>query len=169
MSCFRFSLKLSIRPDLLFFILADKHQTFTSLLTRSNLTFLKLFKLTVYDTSRSLVVHLVEGRLVKSCIMDKSKPSQLALPGSCVKRSREDEPTNEIELGVEKKRKADDCLKSNLTKTMSKSMMNIDGKNSKVEFQAANSKVKVPLPNTMENQRRQTTVFNGRTNVSHSR
>ena len=126
----------------------------------------------MYDTSRSLVVHRVEARLVKFCIMDKSKPSQLALPGSFVKRSREDEPTNEIELGVEKKRKADDCLKSNLTRTKSKSMMSIDGKKlqvSKVEFQASNSKVKVPLPNTMENQRRQTTVFNGRTNVSHSR
>ena len=44
LSCFRFSLKLRRRPDLLFFILADKHQTFTSLLTRSNLSFLKLFK-----------------------------------------------------------------------------------------------------------------------------
>ena len=126
----------------------------------------------MYDISRYLVVHLVEGRLVKSCIMDKSKPSQLALPGSCVKRSREDEPTNEIELGVEKKRKADDCLKSNLTRTKSKSMMSIDGKKlqvSKVEFQASNSKVKVPLPNTMGNQRRQTSVLNDRTNVSHSR
>ena len=68
--------------------------------------------------------------------------------------------------------KADECLNSNLMKSKSKSMMNVNGKKSQVanvQFEASKSKVKVPLPIIVGNQRRQTSEFNGRTNVSHSR
>jgi len=104
--------------------------------------------------------------------MDKCKQSHLALPGSLVKRCREGGSSDELDHGIEKKIKGDDCLKSNLTKSKSKSMMSINGKKSqvsKVEFEASNSIVKVPLPNMAGNRRRQTSVFNGRNNVSHSR
>ena len=115
----------------------------------------------------------MEWREVKSCIMEKCKQSHIAPPGSLVKRCRGDGSSEELDHGLEKKTKADDCMKSNLTKSKSKSMMSLNGKKSqisKVEFEASNTKVKVPLPNNMEgNQRRQTSGFNGRTNDSHSR
>ena len=115
----------------------------------------------------------MEGREVKSCSMDKGKQSHLAPPGSFVKRCREGDSADDLDHGLEKKIKKDDCMKSNLTKSKSKSMISINGKKSqisKVEFEASNSKVKVPLPSNMVgNQRRQTSVCNGRTNVSHSR
>ena len=152
--------------------MADKHQTFNSLLTPSHVAFLKLFKLTVSDPNRSPETHQVRETEVKSCIMDNCKQSQLALPGSHVKRCREGGSSDELHHGLEKKIKGDDCLKSNLTKSKSKSMMSIDRKKaqvSKVEFEVSNSKVKVPLPNMVGNQRRQTSVFNGRSNVAHSR
>ena len=131
------------------------------------------FKLTVTDPYRSLEVHQVEVREVKSCIMEKCKQSHSAPPGSLVKRCRDGGSSDELDHGLEKKIKADDCMKSNLTKSNSKSMMSITGTKSqvsKVELKASKSKVKVPLPNNMVgNQRRQTSVFNGRTHVSHSR
>ena len=58
--------------------------------------------------------------------------------------------------------KADECLNSNLMKSKSKSMMNINGKKSQVaivEFEASKSKIKVPLPNMVGNQRCQTLVL----------
>ena len=125
----------------------------------------------MYDPSHSLEVHLVEGEPVKSSLMDKCKSpkSHLAPPGSLVKRSRED-GASDLHLGMEKKLKADDCPKPSLVKSKSKSMMNINGKKvSKAEFEVGNAKVKVPLPTMIGNQRRQTSVFNGRTIVSHSR
>ena len=125
----------------------------------------------MYDPSHSLEVHLVEGEPVKSSLMDKCKSpkSHLTQPGSFVKRSRED-GASDLHLGMEKKLKADDCPKPSLVKSKSKSMMNINGKKvSKAEFEVGNAKVKVPLPTMIGNQRRQTSVFNGRTIVSHSR
>ena len=122
--------------------------------------------------SQSLELHQVEGGLVKSPMMDeiKSPKSHLAPPGSMVKRCRED-GASVVDPGLEKKMKTDSCPKPNLMKSKSKSMMNINKKKSqvsKVEFEVSNVKVKVPLPN-MGTQRRQTSVFNGKTNVSHSR
>jgi len=128
----------------------------------------------VYNPSQSLEVHPVkQGELVKSSMMDKCKSpkSHLAPPGSLVKRSRED-GASDLELGIEKKMKGDECSKPNLTKSKSKSMMNINGKKSQVskaEFEDSHSKVKVPLPITAGNQRRQTSVLNVGTNVSHNR
>ena len=127
----------------------------------------------MYDPSYSLEAHQVEGEPVKSSLMDKCKSpkSHLAPPGSLVKRSRED-GASDLHHGMEKKLKAEDCPKPTLVKSKSKSMMNINGKKtqvSKAEFEVGNAKVKVPLPTMVGNQRRQTSVVNGRTNVSHSR
>ena len=58
------------------------------------------------DPRRALEVHQVEGREVKSCIMDKCKQSHLALPDSLLKRSREYGTTDDVDLGLEKKMKA---------------------------------------------------------------
>ena len=62
--------------------------------------------------------------------MDKCKQSHLALPDSLLKRSREYGKTDDVDLELEKKMKADECLNSNLMKSKSKSMMNINGKKS---------------------------------------
>ena len=100
----------------------------------------------------------MEGRENKSVIMVKCKHSHLASSGAVVKRCRDGGSSEELDHDREKKFKADDCMKLNLTKSRFKSMKSINGKK------------KVPLPNNMVgNQQRLTSVLIGRTNVSHSR